>query len=499
VQSDSPTLAQKLEPFIRRRRMIAIVVVAITVITYWHFSHQPRNYSATTQIYAPSAGPAPVVGADPETDPTRRLLNEAAVLQSPAVATKVAQQLGYRGDPRDLLNLISVSPSSDSDVLGLSATTSDPQRSANLANGFAAAFVDLSSHGSDRSKSVVRVISTATVPTGSDGASPARNAIFAAVLGLVLAVMLVLGLEAFDRRIRHPEVEAEYGLAVLASIPFSRRAHAAPLSRARMPLSVMERVRGLRTMLDHVAGPGGPPRSVLLTSAISQEGKTTLVEGLALACFESAKSVLVIDADLRRPSLHEFFEAPLVPGLSDVLRGAIPLSEAVQEVATGRAPTIVAAFAPPHPAAAARRGSGATAQGGLEMAPANGVHDPDVAGGAGPHGAPVLHLLSSGSGTSDPAAVLSSARLKPLLAEAATRYDLVLIDSPPVLAVSDAVPLAAAVDAVVVVARSGFTTRDAAASCRQALERVPDVRVLGVVVNAIPDDFGHAYYADKVY
>jgi succinoglycan biosynthesis transport protein ExoP len=501
LQPDSPTLAQKLEPFTRRRRIIAIVVVAITALTYWHFSHQPRQYTATTQIYAPSAGPSPVVGSDPETDPTRRLLNEAAVLQSPAVAAKVAQQLGYRGDPRDLLTMISVSPSSVSDFLGLSATTPNARRSANLANGFATAFVALSSPGSRRSKSAVRAISTATVPTQATGASPVRDAIFAAVLGLVLAGMLVLGLEAFDRRIRHPLVEAEYGLPLLASIPFSRRAHAATLSRARMPSDVMERVRGLRTILDHVAGPGSPPRSLLLTSAIPQEGKSTLVKGLALACFESAKSVLVIDADLRRPSLHEFFEAPLVPGLSDVLRSAIPLAEAVQEVAPGRmAPTIVSALGAPPPAvAAARRAPGAAAQGGLEVAPANGGHDTAMARAKGAHGDPVLHLLSSGSGTADPAALLSNARLKPLLAEATARYDLVLIDSPPVLAVSDAVPLAAAVDAVVVVARSGFTTRDAAARCRQALERVPDVTVLGVVANAVTDDSSHAYYADKVY
>jgi Mrp family chromosome partitioning ATPase len=109
---------------------------------------------------------------------------------------------------------------------------------------------------------------------------------------------------------------------------------------------------------------------------------------------------------------------------------------------------------------------------------------------------PVLHLLASGSGTADPAALLGSTRLTTLLDEAASAYDVVLIDSPPLLAVSDAIPVATAVDAVVVVARDEFTTRDAVQQCRQALERVPAANVLGVVANGVrdDDDLGRPYY-----
>jgi Mrp family chromosome partitioning ATPase len=104
---------------------------------------------------------------------------------------------------------------------------------------------------------------------------------------------------------------------------------------------------------------------------------------------------------------------------------------------------------------------------------------------------PVVRLLAAGSGTSDPGALLGSPQLKDLLAEASAGYDLVLIDSPPVLSVSDAIPLATAADAVVVVARAEFTTRDAAQRCRQALERVDSVTVLGVVANAVGHDDQH--------
>jgi polysaccharide biosynthesis transport protein len=447
-------------------------------------------------VFVRSAGSSLVAGTDPETDPSRRLQNEATLLQTQTVAAVVAKRLRYGGDPRDLLSWTSVAPSADSDFLTISATTTDPQLSANTANGFAQAFAALDAHQtkallaeqqqSVRSQLVelprtfanvnlranletelqtlrlaaatpppVQQINPASVPQNSSTATPARNAAFAAVLGLVLACLLVVGLESFDRRLRHPAVEAEYSLPLLASIPFSRKAHAASRSGARVPVAMLEGVRGLRTMLDHGANPGGAPRSVLITSAVSGEGKSTLIKSLALSYFESARRVLVIDADLRRPMIHELFDAPLVPGLSDVLRGTLPLSDAVQQVQPG------------------------------SLEPAVGAHR-----------VPVLHVLTSGGGISDPAALLGSDRLSSLLAEAVTAYDMVLIDSTPILAVSDAIPVATHVDAVVVVARSDYTTRDAAQRCRHALERFKDVNVVGVVANAVREDteLGRPYY-----
>jgi succinoglycan biosynthesis transport protein ExoP len=323
---------------------------------------------------------------------------------------------------------------------------------------------------------VIEQVDRATPPASGVRPSAKRNAFFAGILGLVLATLLVLALESLDRRVRHPLVESEYGLPLLASIPFSRRAAAAPRSASRLPHVMMERVRGLRTTLDHGAGAGPPPRTILLTSAISGEGKSTLVKSLALAYFESARSVLVIDADLRRPTMHEFLDAALVPGLSDVLRGTIRLPDAVQEI---HVTDIQPAFAPLVVDQSSTEGP----------APQEGSSwlEPRSASGTG-LGDPAVHLLAGGSATSDPAALLGSPQLKALLAEAAASYDVVLIDSPPMLAVSDAIPLAAAADAVIVVARAEFTTRDAVKRCRQALDRMPTLTVRGVVVNSVRGD-----------
>ena len=505
MQPQNRSVREMLEPFRRRWWMIAFIVAAIAAATYYYYKGQRPRYVATTTVFVRSAGSSPVVGTDPETDPSRRLQNEATLLRAPAVASQVARSLHYQGDPRDLLSWITVTPSPDSDFVRITASTADPLRSAMVANQFARVFARMNANqtrallaaqqASARSQLAqlprtlanqplranlqtelqtlrlaeatpppVQQVDPATVPR-SAGATPARNAIFAGVLGLVLACLLIQGVEAFDRRLRHPVVEAEYGLPLLASIPFSRKARTATRSGMQVPVAMMEGVRALRTMLDHGDSSAKEPRTLLLASAISSEGKSTLVKSLALAYFESARSVLVIDGDLRRPMIHELFDAPLVPGLSDVLRSAISLSEAAQQIQPG------------------------------DLEPALGAGNPYGDEGSGD--GPVLRVLTSGSGTSDPAALLGSAEFTTLLAEAAASYDVVLIDSTPILAVSDAIPVAASVDAVVVVARSDFTTRDAAQRCRQALERVKGINVVGVVANGVRDeaDLRRPYYA----
>ena len=505
MQPQNRGVREMLEPFRRHWWMIAFIVAAIAAVTYHYYKGQTPKYVATTTVFVRSAGSSPVVGTDPETDPSRRLQNEATLLKAPAVASQVAKSLHYRGNPRDLLSWITVTPSPDSDFVTITASTADPVRSAMVANQFARAFARMNANqtrallaaqqASARSQLAqlprtlanqplranletelqtlrlaeatpppVQQVDPATLPR-SGGASPTRNALFAGVLGLVLACLLIQGLEAFDRRLRHPVVEAEYGLPLLASIPYSRKARTATRSGMQVPVAMMEGVRALRTMLNHGDSSAQEPRTLLLASAISGEGKSTLVKSLALAYFESGRSVLVIDGDLRRPIIHELFDAPLVPGLSDVLRSAISLAEAVQQIQPG------------------------------DLEPALGAGNPY--GDQGSRGGPVLHVLTSGSGTSDPAALLGSEEFTALLAEAAASYDVVLIDSTPILAVSDAIPVAASVDAVVVVARSDFTTRDAAQRCRQALERVKGINVVGVVANGVRDeaDLRRPYYA----
>src|SRR5512146_646552 len=114
-ESESPR--DKLEPFRRRWLMMAAIVLAITGFTYYHFKGQSATYAATTTVFVPSSGPDPLLGTSVQTDPDRRLQNEAQLLRTPAVATKVAARLHTSGDPRELLSLVAVNASSNSDFL----------------------------------------------------------------------------------------------------------------------------------------------------------------------------------------------------------------------------------------------------------------------------------------------------------------------------------------------------------------------------------------------
>jgi Mrp family chromosome partitioning ATPase len=493
---DPRSLMQALR---RRRIPLLLVTVLVAGATYIHYSGVPAKYTASTSLYVQAASTDPLLSTGADTDPSRRVENEARLLGTTEVANDVAARLHYKGEPRTLLSLITVTPSPNSDFFQISATASDPDSAANVANGFADAFrarsvgelkaaVTASEGAIERQLSQLAPttanaslrrslqqrlrqltvsqtslsdgfaqVDRATPPAHGIAPSPVRNALFGGILGLVLGGFLVYGLELVDRRVRSPYVEMEYGLPLLAAIPFNRRAARDAKRETRLPVEILEPIRALRTTLVHGATSGAVPRTVLIASAIPGEGKTTLTKSLALGFLESGKSVLVIDADLRRPLLHEFFDARPGPGVSEILQGHVPLSSAVQELVLD------------------------------DVRPALNLVgvSPRRRADRDDRRRPVLHLLAAGEPPSDPGALFGGPGLQSMLRDAGRSYDVVLIDSSPILAVSDAIPLAAAVDAVIVVTRSAFTTRDDAHGVRQALDRLPKVNLLGVVANGV--------------
>lgn len=193
--------------------------------------------------------------------------------------------------------------------------------------------------------------------------------------------------------------------------------------------TVAEALRGIRTVLE-LDPTGAPPRRLLVTSAVSAEGKTSTIVRLGVAFANLNKRVLMIDGDLRRPRLHKIFGIEKDRGLTSVLAG-----EAIEDV----------------------------------------VHHSEV---------PNLDFLASGRGGERPNELLASPALPALLAELERRYDLVLIDSPPTVILSDARILSRYVDGVVVVVRENTTSRMLVREAIHGLEQVR-ARVLGVIVNAV--------------
>lgn len=204
-----------------------------------------------------------------------------------------------------------------------------------------------------------------------------------------------------------------------------------------------EAYRVLRTNL-HYANPDSPLRRVLVTSTAPGEGKSTTLANLGVILAQAERSVLIVDADLRRPVMHQIFKQRMTPGLTSYLAGDALLEAVITKTAV-----------------------------------------------------PNLSVIPSGPTPPNPAELLASRRMRELLDQVIERYDMVLLDSPPVLAVTDACALAAAMDGVIFVVGSGKIPFGALRRAKAQIESAQG-RVLGAVVNQFEahssDGYSKAYY-----
>jgi polysaccharide biosynthesis transport protein len=310
-----------------------------------------------------------------------------------------------------------------------------------------------------------RIVDVARVPTSPSGPNLLKNLAFALALGLSTGIGLAFLLESMDNTVRTPEqAQTISALPSLGMIPLGSRStremsgnqklalasskEAVELVTQSRPRSQMaESYRALRTSL-LLTFAGGPPTVILITSALPEEGKTTTSVNCAIVLAQKGTRVLLIDADLRRPSIHKTLGMGPKIGLSNVLTGAATLQQAI-------IPSTIL---------------------------------------------PELFILPAGTPPPNPAELLASAKMKNVLAELRKQYDHIVIDSPPTLSVTDAVVMSTDADAVVLVIRSGHTTKPALRRARDILLQV-NARVCGVLVNAVdlssPDYYYHYEYQGK--
>jgi capsular exopolysaccharide synthesis family protein len=271
---------------------------------------------------------------------------------------------------------------------------------------------------------------------------PVRIAI-GEIVGLAVGIALALVLARFDTRIRTRDAAEEHFKApVLAEIPVLRRLARKGVVAATDPSSPTAEAFSLlgaelvRLPAVHGEGDGaGPPRTILVTSAGNDEGKSTVVANLAVALSEMGKRVLVVSADFRRPAVHRFFGVPNATGLAQA----------------------------------------------LEDASSNGK--PVLEGHVWTTHFSTIWVVPSGAASKRPGELLSSQRMRTALVEARATADVTLLDTAPVLAGSDATHLLSDVDGVLVVARAGATTPELAKRASGLLRRL-HAPVLGVALNA---------------
>jgi succinoglycan biosynthesis transport protein ExoP len=310
-----------------------------------------------------------------------------------------------------------------------------------------------------------RIVDRATPPSGPIEPNIPRNLMFALVLGLASGIGLAFLLEGLDNTVRTTEqAQMLSGLASLGMIPLgtkSARESAYPkrlmiaaskeavelvtLSRPQSQMS--ESYRALRTSL-LLSNLGAPPKVIMITSALPQEGKTTTSMNSAVVLAQKGVRVLLIDADLRRPSIHKNLGMGPHAGLSNVLTGSATLEEAI-------------------------------------------THTSILSN---------LDVLTAGMPPPNPAELLASTNMRDLLAQLRERYDHIVIDTPPSLSVTDAVVLSPRADAVVLVIRSSQTTKQALRRSRDLLTSV-NAKVVGVLLNAVdlssPDYYYYYEYKGK--
>jgi succinoglycan biosynthesis transport protein ExoP len=301
----------------------------------------------------------------------------------------------------------------------------------------------------------VRVVDPARVPTTPVQPNKTRNIALAFIFSLAFGIGLAFVIDMMDNSLRRPDqVQSFCGLPAIAMIPlgalvkgvrapgqFQLRGAAGNMELVSSvhPSSTMaESFRALRTSL-LLSRTGASPQIILITSALPQEGKTTTAMNSAIVLAQNGARVLLVDADMRRPSVHKAFSMPGDKGLSTYLAGVHRLDEVVR----------------PAPAIAN------------------------------------LSVLPAGKLPAHPAELLSSLLMRRTIAGWREQYDHVIIDTPPSLSVTDAVLLSVEADSVIVVVRSGRTTKQALRRVRDLLANV-NARVAGVVVNGV--DFRGADY-----
>jgi receptor protein-tyrosine kinase len=379
----------------------------------------------------------------------------ANLFESDVVARGAIDDLQLRMTPRQLLARVHVSSRPESSVLEVAYDTPRREQAVPVLAEMGRVFARLVRRKLGESQAngapiTASVFDPAHLEPGRVSPRPVRNLAVAGVLGLALGLILAFVREGLDDRIRsRRDAERWFHAPVLGALP--RGAHggiSAAASAESRELS-REAISMLRANLELPRGTTGGPL-IVVTSALPEEGKTTLVAQLAVALAAAGNRVVCVEADVRRPRLRQYLStAGGDHGLVDVLEGRIDLASALVAVPVGQSTN-----------------------------------------GGGPGGR--LELLPAGRARSNPADLLTADRVERLSGDLRARADYVVVDATPILLVGDAFAFARVADNVIVVAREGRTTKEAADAVRVTLERLAVGRV-GVVLTDWHSEVGYGY------
>jgi succinoglycan biosynthesis transport protein ExoP len=461
----------------RRFAVIVLAVVLCAAIALLYASAQAKTYQAgATLLFRDSNVSQLVTGVatGSTTTPEREAATNLGLLSLNDVAAQTAKRLGHGWTAAQVQSDVSSAANGQSDLITVTASAPSAATAQQVANAYAATFVTMRRQTArdqiDRARrqvvaelgqphlpasrrkqlardsdnlrllasvqdGSVQLAQPALMPGAPASPKPKRSALIGGLIGLVIGTALAFVLEQIDTRLRRPrDAERAFGLPLLAAVGRSAGLRRGGLDPETLTPADADAFRRLRANLRHLRS-DDQVRTVVVTSAEADSGKTTVAAHLAAAAASARVHTLLIEADTRSPGLHRLLDAPEGDGLVPLLRGeATELHDAVIRV------------------------------------PLNG--DPGEA----------FDALVAGNPERSPADLLDTPRMRDLLVQARRDYELVILDVPPVTVAADAIPLLRQADGVVVVARLGRDSKEDAQQLAAMLANL-GVEPLGVVTN----------------
>jgi capsular exopolysaccharide synthesis family protein len=487
VHTGEPDTRRVLAGLARRTPLIVACTLLTAGAALIFSLHQTKEYTASASLLFRDPGfDQRLFGSSgaPSQDPAREAATNLTLVSLQAVAGRTAATLRGNMTGSEISKKVSVSGRGQSDVASVKATDADPRFAATLANTFAESYIvfrrdadrrkvqqarklveddfealppvaQSGSEGQALQRQISRLstlealqtgnaelVQRATVPSTPSSPKTVRNTVLGLGLGLLIGVGIALILARFDRRLRQPnDFEDAFGLPVLTEIPENKS-----LARSNNGLgepSTMEdgAFQMLRARLRYF-NVDRKVSSVLVTSAASGEGKTTIAWNFVVSGASAGLRTILVEADFHQASVATMAGISARPGLSELLSNQNSLAESVQQVRVD------------------------DRQNGHEV---------------------VRHLdvIVAGSHPPNPVELLESEGMTRLIDTLASDHDLVVIDSPPLSVLADAIPLTRMVDGVIVVGQVNRTTRDQAQALLAQLQNL-NAPLLGAVANRTP-------------
>ncbi|MDJ0337975.1 polysaccharide biosynthesis tyrosine autokinase [Cryobacterium sp. PH31-O1] len=430
------------------RRWLLIIIVGLLggAVAWGYAATLPTQYQATNSVFVTSDRGETTSELLQTSTFTQNLVESYAQLATtPTVLGPVISRLGLETSTQALASRVTAVTPLNTVFIEITVTSRSAAQAVDLADAvsesLATAVENLAPKGPDNLPSItVKTVSPAQLPGSPFAPNTQLIVLTGLLLGLVLGVLYALAREVFDTRVStEKDLDRVSSDPLLGKVGRKKRTDPAGLVMRVMPHSAMaESYRRVRANLEFI-DVDSPPRSAVVTSAVTRDGKSTTAINLALAMAERSSRVLLIDADLRRPSIAELCDLEGDVGLTTVLLGDVGPDDAIVRWSDG------------------------------------------------------LDVLPSGAVPPNPGQLLGSDAMKTLMHRLLQDYDFIVVDSPPLLPASDALGLSHLTDGAIVVARYKSTTRQQLATTLESLEAV-NARILGIVLNQVRERRAEVYY-----